>query len=223
MKSLLFATILSALIPGAFGATIFTTESLGTTASGGYRGLIVTLDKSIYTQQSSDSGVLLADQEQVQLDSLTLTNQSNSGYYTGLVYLLVFEAKDSFASSVTGPLLGASSVVNWQANNGDFTFNFASGVLLSPDTKYSFVFSSSADSYQDLAGANDNARSLRLVLRDQGAGNAGDQGVYSASKGLNTGRHVAKMAISTSSVPEPSTAALGMVGLVGLFLRRRRK
>lgn len=231
-SSLLILPLVIAGLGGAAAATEFETSSQLANYDKAARGLVVTVGLGPYSQSSTTEGKIIWREQLVQLDSFTLTSSDGSLGYAGDVYMLVFETKydqdgnPDFTASGNGDLLGSSKLLNWSnTESKEQTFEFDSGFFLNPHTNYSFVFSASNTGFEELPGESDEDKSLRIKLGDIQFALAHKQGNYMNAMGYDP-MAIAKMTIKTSSVesvPEPSTATLGILGLASLMLRRRRK
>ena len=169
------------------------------------------------------------DVTSVQLDSVTLMTR-NSGSYND-IKIAVYEYT---SDGNVGDLLGLSSAASF-ATNSNVEFTFSGSVTLNPASRYQYMFVSADSTTEDVDTYNEykaKATSWGLALTNKESdGNAytyanipSGWGTY--TNGTANGWQdmlLPVVTVTTSSVPEPTTATLSLLALAGLAARRRRK
>ena len=159
------------------------------------------------------------------LDSLSLyTRTSGGSAYTGAfkIALCVFASDGS-----AGQLISISSNTQVSTGSGaEMKFNFASGVTLNTSDRIQVLFVN-----ENTTAGNWDWNTARL---SQGIGVTVLQSESNLPSGCGTyknntlnsweGVYMPSMTVNTHTgiIPEPATAALGLLGFAGLMVRRRR-
>ena len=222
MKKTLAA--LMALCGVVMGETSDFTSSIttGNAGNGTYYGATIKLTDSFVSTTFSDSSITELP-DILTLDAITFYSRTSGSQAGGTVYLAVYKYE---ADSKTGAFVGLSTN-SVQANtlNASLTFNF-SDVTSSSKQQYQLLFvndSSTATNIATFDGYKEHGAGIGLNVLQQSSLPSGD-GTYKGT-GINDweGMYIPKVTIATSSVPEPTTAALSLLALAGLAARRRRK
>lgn len=238
-------TLISVLaLSGVAMATTFTTTNSVTSSASDYgcKGFIFNLNGSALTTTSSPNGSTI--EGLVKLESITLTTGSTSGWAGDGKFSLVITDTDF-------SIVGWSTTIS-TANKSDYSWSFVAGaknesVILDSSKSY-LVLADSATSFTAGDTLIKNNKIIRLgssAVSDYGTdkldfastsatlysglefitvADPGDNNAYESYTIDNSTRYAPKVTIVTTSVvPEPTTATLSLLALAGLAARRRRK
>lgn len=196
-----------------------------TAGNGAYFGFTFSFQNTPNALTTSDGAAVATLPPTLTLDSLSLYTRSSGGsVYTGAfkIALCVFSSDGS-----AGQLISISS--NTQTSTGssaEMKFDFASGVTLNTSDRIQVLFVN-----ENTTTANWDWNTARL---NQGVGLSVLQSEHDLPSGCGTyknnalnsweGMYLPSMTIKThtGTIPEPATAALSLLGLAGLMVRRRR-
>ena len=229
MKSCIF--ILIALSMGAaladtqeFTKEFTTTISSGTNNKGGYYGACFNLTNSTFASTVLEGQSITLPSE-VELTSISFTAPGDGSSSLTSAKLAIYEHT---RDGTTGNFIAISeNVVTWSAGNA-ITFNFGDSITLSPSAKIQCLFvvsTATADDVKTFEGYKNNSGTMRIVVGNQNGDLPSGFGTYTSNT-INTweSKYLPQVTIKTQiSVPEPTTATLSLLALVGLVTRRRRQ
>ncbi len=195
-----------------------TTLTSGTSGNGNYYGFCLKLTDSFLT--TTPEGVTLPDM--LVLDSVSLLTRTSGDEVGNTAYLALYEYT---ADSTTGTFVAVST--NQQTsntNNATLTFNFSSGLQISSEKQYQFMFVNSNTAISSFGEYQAAAVQLSLNVLQQSSLSQGD-GTYKSNE-INSweGMYIPNVTIVTSTIPEPSAfGLLAGVGALALVAARRRR
>lgn len=192
---------------------------------GTYRGFSITFTDAALSQSADglETGNVLSDYTTVFLDAMVLRHSGNQGPSPSAptgdwtdARLKVYTSQTPTVSSYIGGSSNANDM-SWGGSERNVTFNF--GLLaLDPTTKYYFYFSNTAGNV-DPAEQTWTSGRLRVSNNSEHTYSSGN--LINNSWGNQDTAFDAVLAASFSSIPEPTVALLGGLGLLQLLRRRR--
>lgn len=231
MKSCIF--ILIALSMGAALADtasdltqeFTTTISNGGEGVGSYYGACFDLTNATFaTTKVNTQSVTLPSK--VVLNSVAFTTPSSTGGQSDLSSAKLAVYKYTGASTTGDFITISSNAVTWTTSS-TLTFDFSGDITLSTADKYQFLFVSSTATAADVdtfAEYKTQAGVFRIKLGGNTSTLPTGFGIYKNNALSQTdGKYLPLVTVKTSPIPEPSTATLSLLALVGLVTRRRRQ
>ncbi|MBT9448576.1 PEP-CTERM sorting domain-containing protein [Akkermansia glycaniphila] len=195
------------------------------TGNGNYYGFTFSFQNTPNAVTTSNGTTVTTLPSTLKLDSLSLyTRSSGSSSYTSAfkIALCVFASDGS-----AGQLISISS--NAQVSTGasaEMKFNFASGVTLNTSDRIQVLFvneNTTAANWDWNTARLNQPVGISLLLSENNLPSG--CGTYKNNT-LNSweGLYIPSMTVRThtGAIPEPATAALSLLGLAGLMMRRRR-
>lgn len=230
MKSCIF--ILIALSMGAALADtasdltqeFTTTISNGGEGAGSYYGACFDLTTATFATTTVNAQSVTLPSKVV-LNSVAFTTPIGTG--TGDLSSAKLAVYKYTEASTTGDFITISSnAVTWTTSS-TLTFNFSGDITLSTADKYQFLFVSSTAKAADVdtfAEYKTQAGRFRINLGGYTNTLPTGFGLYKSNAlSAKEGNYLPLVTVKTSPIPEPSTATLSLLALVGLVTRRRRQ
>lgn len=223
MKKTIIAMMALDSVAAAETYTASTPAKSGPGAQGNYCGFTLAFDNSTYLTTN-----VPADTE-LNLDSITLLSRTNGS--ADDMKVAVYEY---VGDGTVGTFLGTSSTVPFAANT-TFTLTF-DGITVNSSDRYQFLYVS-ASAVDATLGTFDGYKAAAMqwgtsVTNTFSQNIPGGWGTYKNNT-LNSweGQYIPVTTVTLSTpitpdsptVPEPTTATLFLLALVGLAARRRRK
>lgn len=181
------------------------------------RGFKFSLDSDWFFPTADGGATHASLPSQVILNSLSITLRT-----TDMVNLIILsgDATQAGQSQVVGFSSGKTN------SGGIGTWSFGNDLVLDTSTSYTFVFTSISDASQWTSSSTIGNASANQGIKVGSMGTS-MPGAYPSGEGIfnNYSNLITNMGSTIKlsvSVPEPSTAALGLLGLGVLILHRRR-
>lgn len=206
------AALTAATSLAASAATIATNTNKTTFGDGNYYGFAINLSSSVVTVTPSLPATF-------DIDSIQLSGRvTGSGNYS----LMKIAVYTYVGDSAIGNFVGLSDAQTL-GNNTSVAFNF-SGVTVSTADTYQYLFVAGDTTEIDLP--DNDLGAYQAVSTTSGLSVTNNpplpsgSGTY-RSNGINAWESSYLPVFTFTAVPEPSTALLGALGVLGLFRRRR--
>lgn len=234
-RTLLLLTLATGLCSAAADQTVYySTELTSTTVdrSNGCYGFTLKMSDNFLTSTSAGSSVTLPNT--VYMTSLTLWGRdsgNNGEYHNMKIALYEYTGDGETARETDLGTVVALSDAHTLSTGGSATFTFANDVEMDTTKQYRFLFVSAdataenlvgTDGTTNLAAYQTKATTSSLTLVNNNSLPQGDGTYKNNSMSSWESLYMPKLKI-TSYVPEPATATLSLLALVGLAARRRRK
>ena len=193
--------------------------------NGNYLGFTFSFNDLNNAQTTSNGAAVTNLPETFTLDSLSLyTRASSISHYQGefKIALCVFSADGS-----AGQLISVSSNTNTSTGaNKEMKFTFDTDIILDSSQTIQVLFVKSGTTVETWDWNNDKlSQRVGLSVLQSGSNLPSGCGTYTTDLNHWEGQYLPKMTINlhtTETIPEPTTAALGLVSLAAFFARRRR-